>query len=118
LILVNVSIGYRSLVFHCQMNCAASLNRMSYFSSGSESAAIFDIDQSSLRLSAAKLGMEWKPITSAPFDRDLEVAVIDYDGTHAVVFACRRMLHGWIKAATRQPIELRPTHWREWQDQR
>ena len=62
--------------------------------------------------------MEWKPITSAPFDRDLEVAVIDYDGTHSVVFACRRVLHGWIKAATRQPIELRPTHWREWQDQR
>jgi hypothetical protein len=60
--------------------------------------------------------MEWNPIISAPFDRDLEVGVIDYDGTHALVFPCRRVLHGWIKAETREPIEnLRPTHWREWQ---
>jgi hypothetical protein len=58
--------------------------------------------------------MEWKPINSAPFDRDLEVAVID-DGTHAVVFPCRRVVHGWVKAATSQPIEVRPTHWRDWQ---
>ena len=44
------------------------------------------------------LRMEWKPIVTAPFDRDLEVAVIDYDGTHALVFPCRRFLHGWINA--------------------
>jgi hypothetical protein len=60
--------------------------------------------------------MEWKPIATAPFNRDLEVAVLDYDGVHAAVFPCRRVLHGWINAKTKQPIEeLRPTHWREWQ---
>ncbi|HET7885278.1 MAG TPA: hypothetical protein VFL62_03530 [Bradyrhizobium sp.] len=59
--------------------------------------------------------MQWNPINSAPFDRDLEVAVIDHDGTHALVFPCRRVLYGWIKAQTSEPIEnLRPTHWREW----
>jgi hypothetical protein len=38
--------------------------------------------------------MEWQPIAKAPFDRDLELAVMDYDGTHALVFPCRRILNG------------------------
>jgi len=60
--------------------------------------------------------MEWKSIATVPFDRDLELAVIDYDGPHALVFPCRRDLNGWINAETKKRIEdLRPTHWREWQ---
>jgi hypothetical protein len=58
--------------------------------------------------------MEWQPISNAPFDRDLELAVIDEDGPHKLVFACRRILGGWVKSETRQRIEVRPTHWREW----
>ena len=56
----------------------------------------------------------WHPISTAPFDRDLELAVIDSNGVHAVAFPCRRELGGWIKAETNRPIDLRPTHWREW----
>ncbi len=56
----------------------------------------------------------WQPIATAPFDRDLELAVIDRDGPHALVFPCRRVLHGWINARTRQHTDVRPTHWREW----
>jgi hypothetical protein len=56
----------------------------------------------------------WQSISSAPFDRDLELAVIDRDGPHALVFACRRILAGWIEAETRRRIDVRPTHWREW----
>ena len=56
----------------------------------------------------------WQPITSAPFDRDLELAVLDQDGPHALVFACRRVLSGWISAESKQRIDVRPTHWREW----
>jgi hypothetical protein len=57
----------------------------------------------------------WREITSAPFDRDLELAVIDEQGTHAVVFACRRIVSGWINAETRQKLPmLEPSHWREW----
>jgi hypothetical protein len=40
--------------------------------------------------------MQWQPIASAPFDRDLELAVIDDDGRHALTFACRRSTDGWI----------------------
>ncbi len=59
--------------------------------------------------------MEWQPITTAPFDRDLELAVINYDGTHALVFPCRRILGGWLNAKTSKPVVAYPTHWREWQ---
>jgi hypothetical protein len=59
----------------------------------------------------------WDQISTAPFDRDLEVAVIDSDGTHALAFPCRRTPHGWIKAETKETIEVHPTHWRDWQKQ-
>ena len=59
--------------------------------------------------------MMWEPITSAPFDRDLELAVIDKGEAHALVFACRQISGGgWVKAATKKQIEVHPTHWREW----
>jgi hypothetical protein len=58
--------------------------------------------------------MEWEPIGSAPFDRDLELAVIDGDGPHALAFASRRIVGGWINAATKRRVEVSPTHWREW----
>lgn len=58
----------------------------------------------------------WQPIASAPFGRDLQLAVIDRDGAHALVFPCRRALTGWKKSETRERIEVSPTHWREWGD--
>ena len=57
---------------------------------------------------------QWQPITGAPFDREIELAVIDYDGAHALVFPCRRILGGWVNADSKQRVEVRPTHWREW----
>ena len=57
---------------------------------------------------------EWKPISTAPFDSDLELAVIDGDEPHALVFPCRRILGGWVKAENRARIDVQPTHWRQW----
>lgn len=56
----------------------------------------------------------WREITTAPFDRDLELAVLDADGAHALVFPCRRIVGGWMKAGTRERLDVHPTHWREW----
>jgi hypothetical protein len=67
--------------------------------------------------SAERIGADrpdWKPVASAPFDRDLELAVLGYDGAHALVFPCRRILGGWIDAATKRPVQISPSHWREW----
>ena len=38
--------------------------------------------------------MQWQPIATVPFDRDLELAVIDADESHALVFPCRRTTDG------------------------
>ena len=64
--------------------------------------------------------MDWQRIATAPFDRDLELAVIAYGGPHALVFPCRRILNGWLKSGTQERLDLRLrlTHWREWKDQR
>jgi hypothetical protein len=56
----------------------------------------------------------WENISTAPFDRDLELAVIEGGSLHALVFACRRTLDGWTKAQTRDRVVVSPTHWRPW----
>jgi hypothetical protein len=56
----------------------------------------------------------WEPITSAPYDGELELAVIDTDGEHRLVFPCRRTLGGWLNAESGARIDVRPTHWRVW----
>lgn len=58
--------------------------------------------------------MAWSKIEAAPFEHDIEVAVMEFDGPHAVVFSCRRLLCGWVKASTREPVEIHPNHWGEW----
>lgn len=58
----------------------------------------------------------WQQVTTAPFDRDLELAVIDADGAHALVFPCRRILNGWMNADTKERLDVRPTHWRDWRN--
>jgi hypothetical protein len=67
-------------------------------------------DRDRSRSSAA----DWNPIKTAPFDCDLELAVLGYDGAHALVFPCRRILCGWIDAGTKRPVQVSPSHWREW----
>lgn len=60
----------------------------------------------------------WQPISSAPFGRDIELAVVDQDGTHALVFACQRIVGGWMNSTTKERLDVRPTHWREWTEER
>jgi len=56
----------------------------------------------------------WQTVANAPFDCDLGLAVVDRDGTHALVFPCRRLPGGWTNSATSEWVDVRPTHWREW----
>ncbi len=58
--------------------------------------------------------MEWQPIESAPFDRDLEVAVLEAAEIHRLVFPCRSVLRGWVNAKTASTLTIHPTHWRQW----
>jgi hypothetical protein len=79
---------------------------------------ITDPDRNARVARADTSKIEWEPISTAPFDRDLELAVINYNGTHKFVFPCRRILGGWMKAETNTPIIVYPTHWREWPNPR
>jgi hypothetical protein len=58
----------------------------------------------------------WQPISTAPFNRDLELAVQEGTDEHALVICCRRGPYGWCDAATGKRIEIDPTHWREWRE--
>jgi hypothetical protein len=54
-------------------------------------------------------------IGDVPDDRDVRLAVIDASGKeHALVFPCRRVGNSWIDTKLQRPVEVRPTHWREW----
>jgi len=56
----------------------------------------------------------WRDIATAPFDCAIELAVIDA-GRRRLAFPCLRHGSAWLDAATMQPVEVSPTHWRYWQ---
>lgn len=71
-------------------------------------------DQGNAVASPDDPNVEWNPIASVPFNRDLELSVIERGEVHALTFSCRRTDGGWINAETKRQVEVRPTHWREW----
>lgn len=74
-----------------------------------------DLDQGGNRRVGQASAM-WQAASNAPFGCDLELAVIDKDGQHALVFACQRAHDGWINASNKERLDVRPTHWRPWAD--
>jgi len=81
-----------------------------------ESHALSDRLQQSLLEQDTKIAQrgEWQSVATAPFDRNIELAVIRSSTPHAVAFPCRRILGGWMDAETNERVEVQPTHWREW----
>ncbi|SJZ51177.1 hypothetical protein SAMN05428963_101116 [Consotaella salsifontis] len=57
----------------------------------------------------------WKDISSARFDCDLQLAVIERGTPHELVFPCRRTPEGWENAENGRLVDVSPTHWREWE---
>ena len=64
----------------------------------------------------------WHEINSpedVPINRDVRIAVIDDKGTvHALVFPCRRVDDVWFDSKLQRRIEVYPTHWQEWKEDR
>lgn len=56
----------------------------------------------------------WQEIDAAPFAEDIELAVIDDDGVHAIIFPCQRSDMGWVNAKSGNVVDVHPTHWRFW----
>lgn len=61
---------------------------------------------------------KWLPVSIAPFDTNLEVAVLDKREVHALVFPCRRTASGWSDATMQRQLNIEPTHWRKWIEKR
>jgi len=61
---------------------------------------------------------KWLPVSIPPPDGDLEVCVIEQGEVHALIYACRKSEAGWVHAVTNSRIDIRPTHWRLWGEDR
>jgi hypothetical protein len=57
---------------------------------------------------------EWRDIATAPFDRAIELAVIDGD-VSVLSYPCLRHGDAWFDAETFQPVSVAATHWRDLQ---
>jgi hypothetical protein len=58
---------------------------------------------------------DWQPIWTAPFDRDLQLSVLEKGEFYALAFPCRRTDDGWVHAETGKLVLVQPTHWRTWE---
>jgi hypothetical protein len=54
---------------------------------------------------------EWRDIATAPFDRAIELAVIDRD-IGVLGYPCLRHGDAWFDAETLRPVSVAATHWR------
>lgn len=54
---------------------------------------------------------EWREIASAPFDREIDIAIIGED-INVSGGSCLRHGDGWLDAETLKPVEMTATHWR------
>jgi len=64
------------------------------------------------------LPKRWLPISIAISGSDLEVCVLDENQAHVLMFPCRRKGANWVDAATKKGLEIQPTHWRVWSEDR
>ena len=61
---------------------------------------------------------KWLPVSVVPADIDLEVCVMDRSGVHVLIFPVRKGETDWLDAKTKKRIDIVPTHWRKWNDDR
>jgi hypothetical protein len=60
---------------------------------------------------------DWHSISTAPFNRDLEVCVIEHDRNRVVPYPCRQTRNGWINGDLDVRAKIEPTKWRSWPEE-
>jgi hypothetical protein len=61
--------------------------------------------------------IEWQPVSSAPFDRDLEVRLSDGLGRYSLLYPCRLVADkGWVNALSGTALAAGPIEWRDWRE--
>jgi len=57
----------------------------------------------------------WHPISTAPYNRDIELRVAEGTAISTLEFPCRQTNAGdWINSDFGTPIKIRPVEWRAW----
>lgn len=78
---------------------------------------MFDIEHK-VYLSLVQEPLMWHLITSihqVPNDKKLRLGVMDREGLHPLVSPCTRVGESWIDSESNRRIDVRPTHWEEWE---
>ena len=58
----------------------------------------------------------WRPASTAPYNKDLEIRVTEDGITSALPFPCRHTNGGeWINVDLGVPLQIQPVEWRTWQ---
>ena len=58
----------------------------------------------------------WRPISTAPCNRDVELRVSEGTAISTLEFPCQQTNAGdWINGDLRTPIKIQPVEWRVWQ---
>jgi hypothetical protein len=58
----------------------------------------------------------WRPISTAPCNRDVELRVSEGIAISTLEFPCRQTNAGdWVNGDLRTPIKVQPVEWRVWQ---
>ena len=61
----------------------------------------------------SKIEMYWNGVDTAPAEVPLQVLVNDGSGSdYLLPYPCKRTPNGWVNAATRSPLQVRPTYWK------
>jgi hypothetical protein len=57
----------------------------------------------------------WRPASTAPYNQDLELRVVEDGATSALPFLCRHTnADEWINVDLGVPLQIRPVEWRAW----
>jgi hypothetical protein len=60
---------------------------------------------------------EWKPISTAPMEENLEVRLEDPFGRYVLLFPCKLISgEGWINSWLETPLAANPVDWRYWDE--
>jgi hypothetical protein len=75
--------------------------------------------QASSRVIATYLNgdLDWRLISTAPYNRDVELRTADRSESFCLPFPCRHTNGGWINSDLGTRVNVEPTHWRVWPEE-
>jgi hypothetical protein len=61
--------------------------------------------------------LDWRLISTAPYNRDVELRSADRRKPFRLPFPCRHTNDGWINSDLGTRVNVEPTYWRVWAEE-